>query len=210
MDGVSGSKAKKKYKKKKINKIKKSGRKAITEKWRCYFKDLLDSKCRNTNNHVISYNLDSDCSLDSHVSITSQETHETIKKLKLGKAPDHDNNSSKHLKYAHNKVWVILSMIFNTMIVHGFNCYSLIYGHLNYPLVKDRKEDIGSVDSNNYHPIDLINVVSKVFESVILDKYKPLLETISNQFGFKPKHGTELAVFTLKQVSTMQTHLSWL
>ena len=43
-------------------------------------------------------------------------------------------------------------------------------------------------------------IVSKVFESVILDKYKPLLETTPNQFGFKPKHGTELAVFTLKQV----------
>ena len=174
-----------------------SGSKAITEKCRCYFKDLLDSKCRSTNDHLTSYNRDSDCSIDSNVSITSQEIHETIKKLKLGKAPGYDHISSEHLKYAHNKVSVILSIIFNTMIVHGFVPLSFM-DTLVIPLVKDRKEDIGS--SGNYRPIALTNVVSKVFESVILDKYKPLLETTPNQFGFKPKHGTELAVFTLKQV----------
>ena len=83
------------------------------------------------------------------------------------------------------------------MIVHGFVPLSFI-DTLIIPLVKDRKGDIGSND--NYRPIALTNVVSKVLESVIFDKYKTLLETTPNQFVFKPKHGTELAVFTLKQV----------
>ena len=150
-----------------------------------------------SNDHVASCTLDRDYSLDSSIIVTSLEIDEAIKKLKLGKAPGYDNISSEHLKYAHDKVSVILSIAFNTMIVHGFVPLSFM-DTLIIPLVKNRKGDIGS--SDNYRPIALTNVVSKVFESVILDKYKPLLETTPNQFGFKPKHGTELAVFTLKQV----------
>ena len=85
----------------------------------------------------------------------------------LGKAPGYDNISSEHLKYAYDKVSVILSIAFNTMIVHGFVPLSFM-DTLIIPLVKDRKGDIGS--SDNYRPIALTNVVSKVLESVILDK----------------------------------------
>ena len=56
-------------------------------------------------------------------------------------------------------------------------------------VVKDR-EDIVSRD--NYRPIAITNVVSNVFESVILDKYKQIettpkqfvLETTAKQFVF--------------------------
>ena len=58
------------------------------------------------------------------------------------------------LKYAHDKVSVILSIAFNTMIVHGFVPLSFM-DTLIIPLVKDRKGDIGS--SDNYRPIALTN-----------------------------------------------------
>ena len=86
-----------------------TGSNDITEKWRRHFKDLLSSRCRLSNDHVTSCNLDRDCSLDPSTSVTSLEMVEAIKKLELGKAPGYDNISSEHLKYAQDKVSVILA-----------------------------------------------------------------------------------------------------
>ena len=66
------------------------------------------------------------------------------------------------------------------------------------PLVKDSKGKLCSGD--NYRPLAITCIASKVLELLILDRYSHLLESTSNQFGFKGKHSTELCVFTLKQV----------
>ena len=54
-------------------------------------------------------------------------------------------------------------------------------------------------DSNNYRPIAIATIVSKLFESVILYKCEEFLYTCGNQFGFKSKHSTELCIYTLKE-----------
>jgi hypothetical protein len=66
------------------------------------------------------------------------------------------------------------------------------------PIVKDKRESV--TDENNYRPIALTSIFSKLFESIILNKYKDLLETSKHQFGFKNKHGTDMAAFLLKSV----------
>ena len=48
--------------------------------------------------------------------------------------------------------------------------------------------------------ICLSNVCSKIIEVVILNRISTFLESSSNQFGFKPKHGTELCVFAFKEL----------
>ena len=55
-------------------------------------------------------------------------------------------------------------------------------------------------DKANYRPICLSNVFSKLVENVLLVRILPYLETTCNQFGFKPKHGTEMCVFVLKEL----------
>ena len=35
---------------------------------------------------------------------------------------------------------------------------------------------------------------------MILDRHKHILDTTANQFGYKPKHGTEFCIFVVKQV----------
>ena len=56
-----------------------------------------------------------------------------------------------------------------------------------------------SADSNNYKPIAIATIVSKLFESVILYKCEKYLLTCDNQFRFTPKHSTELCIYTLKE-----------
>ncbi len=58
------------------------------------------------------------------------------------------------------------------------------------PIIKDKAGKINSLD--NYRPIALSSILSKVLERFVL--------TSDNQFGFKPKHGTDMCIFALKEI----------
>ena len=69
--------------------------------------------------------------------------------------------------------------------------------HCNYiktsvPIAKNKTGNI--TDSNNYIPIVLANIVSKLFESILLLKYKHYLTTSANLFGFKTRHNNDLSI----------------
>ena len=66
------------------------------------------------------------------------------------------------------------------------------------PIIKDKNKRVN--DKNNYRPICLSNVCSKIIEVVIFNRISTFLESSSNQSGFKPKHGTELCVFAFKEL----------
>ena len=65
------------------------------------------------------------------------------------------------------------------------------------PIIKNKAGDLSS--GNNYGPIALANVISKVFESLILLRCKKFLTTADNQFGFKSRHSTDFCIYTLKE-----------
>jgi len=51
-------------------------------------------------------------------------------------------------------------------------------------------------------PASLATIISKLFEHHILSRNSPLLATTDNQFGFKPKRGTDMCIFLLKQTES--------
>ena len=60
------------------------------------------------------------------------------------------------------------------------------------------KNKCGSLtDSNNYRPIAIATITSKLLESVILMKCEEYLFTSDNQFGFKAQHSTEFCIYSL-------------
>ena len=60
-------------------------------------------------------------------------------------------------------------------------------------LVKNKCGNL--TDKNNYGPIALSSISSKVFEHVILFRLEDYLWTNDNQFGFKPSLSTDLTEF---------------
>ena len=66
------------------------------------------------------------------------------------------------------------------------------------PIIKDKKAKISSID--NYRPVAIASVVSKVVERILLDRLSEYLDTMGNQFGFKPKLGTDMCIYSLKEI----------
>ena len=65
------------------------------------------------------------------------------------------------------------------------------------PLLKCKSKD--PADVNNYRPIAIATALSKVLGQVLLSRLGRYLWTADSQFGFKQAHGTEIAIFALKQ-----------
>ena len=65
------------------------------------------------------------------------------------------------------------------------------------PIVKNNAGDLS--DSNNYRPIAIATITSKLLESVLQLKCSKHLPTCDNQFGFKASHGMDMCIYTLKE-----------
>merc|ERR1712002_141616 len=66
------------------------------------------------------------------------------------------------------------------------------------PLIKDKPGSITAKE--NYRPIALASVLSKIIELVILDRIETCLLTSPNQSGFKRSHGTHQCIFSFKEL----------
>ena len=66
------------------------------------------------------------------------------------------------------------------------------------PILK--KKGLDPKNKNNYRPIALATLLSKVLEKLILFYTIKQLNTTDNQFGFKRRSGCEQCIYTLKQL----------
>ena len=107
-----------------------------------------------------------------------------ISQLECGKSAEPDGVCAEAIKFSHRRIGILLSLFFNLCLSHGYLPHAIIETTI-VPIVKNKCGNI--TDSNNYRPIALATIVSKLFESVLLLKCEYYLTTSANQFGFK-KH----------------------
>ena len=82
----------------------------------------------------------------------------------------------------------MLAMCFTGLFVHGFLPDTM----LEIVLVPVIKDNTGRIDQfDNYRPIALASVISKVVEIILLSRISGLHKTCHNQFGFKQSLGTD-------------------
>jgi hypothetical protein len=180
-----------------------SGQKNICDMWKGHYKSILNSSKDTPLKQDILNKLQSCTSSDAP--FTPAEIVSVIKELKNGKASGRDGLQSEHFKYGSDKLNVLLCLLFNCMVLHGYVCEGLMDTIL-IPIVKDKKGNIASKD--NYRPIAITSVISKIFEAIILSRYQYCLITCHNQFGFKEDHSTDMCLFSLKQVVDYYSSLS--
>jgi hypothetical protein len=99
--------------------------------------------------------------------VSPQQISHCISQLDLHKAAGIDGLSAEALLHAHTRLYTLLSLCFNACFTHGFLPECLLDTFI-IPIVKNKCGDM--TDPNNYRPIAITNVMSKVLELLILER----------------------------------------
>ena len=136
------------------------------------------------------------CACCAPMHVTMSEIFEIVKILPNRKSSGLDGLHGESLKYADPVLCLFLSICYTCMFKHCYMPQSMINSVI-VPLVKNKSGDL--TDRNNYRPIALSSIASKVFEHVIILRLEEYLWTNDNQFGFKSYHSTDLCIYALSE-----------
>ncbi len=112
------------------------------------------------------------CPNHSHT-ITVKEVKNALAKLKLGKKEE-SGLFSNHLIYGSDRLIIMITLLFNSMLVHGIAPDELILGTM-IPLIKDSRAS--KQCSDNYRALTIGTGLSKLLDIVILNQQKDILDT---------------------------------
>ena len=163
----------------------------IVKLWRKHFQDIFNCLKHNDEN-LMTYNLTDDL---CNISVKPSMVSDAIKELGLNKSCGSDGIMAEHLKYATERLPYLLSLCLTGFFIHGFLPDSML-SVLIAPVIKDKAGNINSKD--NYRPIALACIISKIVEIIMFDRMETHLLTQPNQFSFKKKHDTDQCKFALK------------
>ena len=150
------------------------------------------------NNLLLKLNDIIECTYEGNMSnhITFDDVVNSLPQIKCGKNDGLGLIFSDHFIYGTNRLYIMLSLLFNAMIVHGFSPDGLNMSSIQ-PLIKNRRKSCN--ESSNYRAIALSSPVAKIFDWVILNKYTNNLTSSDLQYGFKPNSSTTQCTFALME-----------
>ena len=167
--------------------------------WRKHFSALLNSSKNCGIGNFVHQNISSHSNFEviDELVCNSFKIKSLLHKLPLNRAAGKDGIFAEHISYADSSACNHLSSLFNVCLMHGKipqECMQTVI----VPICKNKNGNIS--DAGNYKPVSLATIISKLFEHNILSCISPLLATTDNQFGFKPKHGTDIVFFYLNRL----------
>ena len=119
-----------------------------------------------------------DFKLDSNYEflIAVKDVQDAIFNLKSDKKEENGININ-HFKLGSQRLIIVLSLLFNCMLVHGVTPDELMIGIMS-PLIKDAKKT--KQDSENYRSLTIGTCISKIFERIIRSKHNFVFDTADN------------------------------
>lgn len=170
------------------------------------YRDLYTSVSFNSNDmHEIVDVIDSNITADESMDfvITPSDVSAAISHMKHCKNDVNNMLTSDHFIYASHDLIVHISLLFSTMLMHGSVPDPFLNSSIR-PIPKGH--NLSTCDSCNYRGIAIGSVFNKIFDNIILLKYRHLLSTSDLQFGFKKAHCTQMCTMVLKE--TVSYYLS--
>ena len=156
-----------------------SGDNSIASLWHDHLKELLNS-VQNTQHKPDVGDKVSMWKYSGDIRVSVIEMKRIVEGLKKGKAAGYDSLSAEHVKYAGSRLLLLLWISFSSMMIHGHLPHGLM-DTIIVPIVKNKAGDLNS--RNNYKPIALTTILSKVFEHLLLRRGQDKLTTHDNQIG---------------------------
>ena len=141
--------------------------------------------------------INGDCNVDHTNSVIKvNDVVEAISQIKHGKKDGYSLIYTDHFINGTNKLYIMLSLLFSSMIVHGFSPDGLNISTIQ-PLVKNKRKSLN--DSSNFRAIALSSPVAKIFDWVTLNTNTDKFCTSDLQYGFKAKSSTTQCTFALME-----------
>lgn len=172
-----------------------SGAEEICNLWKDHYETILTSVKDEGNKRDV---LNSLHRIETgNITVNVPLIYELIEHLKSGKAKGNDGMQAEHLKYASKRLYFFICLLFNTIFVHSYLPVAMMKTVV-VPVIKDKLGNATSKD--NYRPIAITTILSKLLECIILHFFKDQMSTSSNQFGFKSKQSTDTCSFVFKNM----------
>ena len=124
----------------------------------------------------------SDRAHPNHVKVFSHDVAKAVNKLNKGKRDGHGDFYSDHLINASPKLFTVLAMLINCMIMHGYSPSKLLESTI-VPIPTDNRASLTC--SENYRAIALCNSICKLVDIILIEQYSDALYTSDLQIGFK-------------------------
>ncbi|CAL8141293.1 unnamed protein product [Orchesella dallaii] len=175
-----------------------NGHENISEMWAQHYKHTFNSNSDDKNENFVTNYIERRNKVFLSKKADPDIVIKAINSLSSGKAIGSDGLSAENLKFAVLPASQAICKAFNSALCHGFVPEALMRVQI-VPILK--KSGLDATSSNNYRPIAIASVISKVFEKLILLLFPDKFHTAPNQFGYKKDVGTEVAVFSLKQIA---------
>ena len=141
-----------------------TGKNAIADLWRDHYESLLNDSTHHDEKADVLQSFNNICS-HAGMYVTMSEVLEVVKDLPNRKSSGLDGLNGESLKYADHLLCLLLSICYTCMFKHSYMPQSTI-NSIIVPLVKNKCSNL--TDKNNYRPIALSSITSKVFEHIIL------------------------------------------
>ena len=118
---------------------------------------------------------------DHKHTINIRDIQDAVDMLKYGKKEENGLNTN-HIKHGTNRLFIIISLLFNCMLSHGMAPDELLLGTM-IPLIKDSRGK--KQCSDNYRALTIGTGLSKLLDIVIKNQQTDRLKTSDLKFGFK-------------------------
>jgi hypothetical protein len=120
---------------------------------------------------------------------TTLKVLQTIRGLKVGKAPGPNGIPNRVLRYLANGATTFLTKVFNAVLWRPY--FPPVWKHARVVAIL-KSVKVPTLPSS-YRPVSLLDTVGKVFE-ILLTRVP---QQVNEQFGFRPKHSTTLQLARL-------------
>ena len=132
--------------------------------------------------------------------VTPDELSKIINSIKHG-APGYDGITAQVLQSSATPILDPLCFLCNCSLIEGVFPNELKLANVS-PLFKSGDDML----FNNYRPVSLLSILSKVFEKVMYSRLLSFLESqkilIKNQFGFRRLHSSYMALMLMIDTRT--------
>ena len=162
-----------------------------------YNADQLDKLMSDIDNKINDYSSLVEKKQCVNYKIAVSDVQNAILNIKSNKKEENGLNTN-HFKAGSNRLNVILSLLFNSMLSHGLSPEEMNLGTMS-PLIKDTRKS--QQCSDNYRSLTIGSSISKIFDMILLKKHNSNLSTSYNQFGFKENMSTNMCTFVLNETA---------